>query len=506
VLPPPSAELPLALPAAPSDPNAPLARIAGAAQRNAAWRASVVADVTLAPLRAAADADSVNRQRWPLAFYDADGILRVPRGIAPSSGAVLARDTGSVIIVPRTRVDEVIASYHHGMYGAHFNPTAAIMREWRWPSMQADIERQRAACVQCQAFAATPPRGEASYTGADAERFATVSVDLASMPCSGSGMRYILVAIDSATGVNETAPLPDKTATTTFTAFRDVWLARYGVPRIVVSDNGTEFDGAWHDGAAQFGFEHRRTAAYNPMGNGLAERAVQSIKRSLDKLCVSRDSTDWPLHLAMAVAGVRMHAGHRGASPFALAHGQEPRLPAHARLASGALSAPRTAAMSPEVLVSDVAARTRALLQLAMARRLARQQANAKRISRRHTEELSVGDIVLWQAHTATSKFAARRHWIGPFIIIAESPIAGHFQLGRPDGAYTSQRYVPARQLKLFVGDPYAADSAAILAEPGTRPWLGLDVDRSLLGERFAALDARASAATGGVEGVGGVG
>jgi len=56
---------------------------------------------------------------------------------------------------------------------------------------------------------------------------------------------------------------------------------------------------------------------------------------------------------------------------------------------------------------------------------------------------------------------------------------------------------VPARQLKLFVGDPYVADSAAILAEPGTRPWLGLDKDRSMLGDQFAAAVAAERAGEG---------
>ena len=52
-------------------------------------------------------------------------------------------------------------------------------------------------------------------------------------------------------------------------------------------------------------------------------------------------------------------------------------------------------------------------------------------------------------------------------------------------------RYVPGRQLKLFIGDPFSADSPAILAEPGARPWLGLDTDASLLGERFTAIHAQ---------------
>jgi len=480
-------------PAPPADPSAPLSRIAGGAQRNAAWRASVDADVALTRLRDAGAADRAHRVRWPTAFYDDEGLLRVPRVSAPSDDAVLDRVDGSQIVVPRSRVDEVIATYHHGMFGGHFDPLAAISRGWWWPTRREDVERMRHSCVQCQAFAAVPTRGEAAFTGADAAPLATVSIDLAAMPTSSSGMKFILVMIDACTGAIEAAALPNKAAVTTSRAFTDYWLARYAVPLTVMSDNGKEFEGEWIDIAAQFGFEHRRSAPYNPQGNGMAERAVQTTKRRLEKLCVSANQADWPAHLPIALASVRMHSGVRGASPFELSHGIPPRLPALARLTSGT----RTTSSSlppptPAAVAQAVISRARAMISVAQARRLARQQANAARIGRQHIEPLCVGDVVLWRAQAANSKFAARRHWVGPFIIISESPIPGHFQLGRPDGAYATQRFVPARQLKLFVGDPYAADSAAILAEPGSRPWLGLETDRQLLGDQFAATLARA--------------
>jgi len=491
---PPAVVPPVAL--LPADPHAPLARIAGGAQRNAAWRASVKADAGLQVLCAAAAADTVQRQRWPAAFFDGDGLLRVPCGAAPSAQAVLARDTGSRIVVPTARVEEVIASYHHGMFGGHFRPTEAIASVFWWATLRVDVERVRASCVQCQSFAALPPRGEAAYTGADAGRLEVVSLDLAQMPKSGSGMQYILVMIDAATGGIEAGAMQNKAAVTTWGTFRDLWLARYGVPLKVVTDNGTEFAGVeWNDGAAACGFEHTHSAPYNPRGNGMAERAVQTLKRRLEKLCVAADGRDWPLYVGQALASIRMHAGVRGASPFMLLHGVEPRLPAVARLFSGTRAASSAVAREPPMTAIDMASRVKGMLAVAQARRLARQKANATRIGQHHVERLAVGDIVLWEALTANSKFAARRHWIGPFIIMAESSFGGFFQLARPDGSYVSQRYVPARQLKLFVGDPFAADSAAILAEPGTRPWLGLDVDKSLLGERFSSVDVKVQSA-----------
>lgn len=388
--------------------------------------------------------------------------------------------------MPVDRVDEIVASHHHGAFGGHYDPLRAIARTWWWASQRADVERMRAECSRCQAFARLPARGEALFVGADAQRLATVSIDLAELPAA-AGAKFVLVAVDSASGAVEAAALPNKQAATVASAFERIWLYRYAVPQLVISDNGTEFEGTWRALGAQYGFEHRHTSPHNPKGNGLAERAVQSIKARLDKLCARADLADWPLHLDAALASIRMHSGVRGHSPFEILHGVQPRLPAEARLNIDAtttmpLLAPAT---STTDTVADVRARTAKLLVAVQQRRLERQRASAARLSQHQVEPLAVHDIVMWQSHTSSSKFAARRHYVGPFIIIAEAPFGQFFQIARPDGSYATTRFVPARQLKLFVGDPFSADSPGILAEPGARPWLGLDHDRSLLGERF---------------------
>ena len=59
-------------------------------------------------------------------------------------------------------------------------------------------------------------------------------------------------------------------------------LAIYGIPKIVVTDNGPCFVGEiFEDFCHRYGVRHAKVAPYHPSSNGLAERAVQTIKQAL---------------------------------------------------------------------------------------------------------------------------------------------------------------------------------------------------------------------------------
>ena len=60
--------------------------------------------------------------------------------------------------------------------------------------------------------------------------------------------------------------------------------ARFGLPETVVTDNSTGFVSAeFEDFLKKNGIAHTASAPYHPSSNGLAERAVQIVKRALRK-------------------------------------------------------------------------------------------------------------------------------------------------------------------------------------------------------------------------------
>ena len=61
--------------------------------------------------------------------------------------------------------------------------------------------------------------------------------------------------------------------------------ARFGLPELIVSDNGLCFTSDEFELFVQRnGIKHVTSASYHPASNGLAERAVQIIKRGLKKV------------------------------------------------------------------------------------------------------------------------------------------------------------------------------------------------------------------------------
>ena len=60
---------------------------------------------------------------------------------------------------------------------------------------------------------------------------------------------------------------------------------RYGLPRTLVSDNGTCFTSQeFEDFLKANGIQHIKTAPYHPQSNRLVERMVQTFKKGMKKI------------------------------------------------------------------------------------------------------------------------------------------------------------------------------------------------------------------------------
>jgi len=74
------------------------------------------------------------------------------------------------------------------------------------------------------------------------EPFAALAIDLLGpLPWTPEGYEYILVICDRFTKVTRAVPLRDITALDGLSAFLDTWVASYGIPDSVLSDNGPQF-------------------------------------------------------------------------------------------------------------------------------------------------------------------------------------------------------------------------------------------------------------------------
>lgn len=95
------------------------------------------------------------------------------------------------------------------------------------------------------------------------------------------GKATYLLVVDYFSRYVEVQELSTTTASKVIAILKTIF-ARYGVPSQFVSDNGPQFDCLeMKKFAKKYGFRHITSSPYYPQSNGLAERAVKTVKQLL---------------------------------------------------------------------------------------------------------------------------------------------------------------------------------------------------------------------------------
>ena len=104
--------------------------------------------------------------------------------------------------------------------------------------------------------------------------------------------------------------------------------SRFGFPNIVLCDNGTQFVSNLTTAFNQMlQITKIFSTRYHPQSNGCVERANQTIKLMIEKVCIDKPK-DWDIHLPMILFAYR-NAKHSsiGFSPFQLMFGRQAKSP-----------------------------------------------------------------------------------------------------------------------------------------------------------------------------------
>ena len=154
----------------------------------------------------------------------------------------------------------------------------ARMYVW-WPGISRDIESTVRQCRQCQLQQPIPPVAPLHPWSWPTRPWTRLRLNYAG-PFEG---KMILVLIDARSKWIETVHTPNATSVTVIEEFREKF-AQFGIPQTIVTDNGTCFTSAEFESfLTDNGIHHLTTAPHHPASNGLAERAVQIVKKGLKK-------------------------------------------------------------------------------------------------------------------------------------------------------------------------------------------------------------------------------
>ena len=174
-----------------------------------------------------------------------------------------------------------------------------------WEGMKKDVNDWCRDCQLCsRAKVHRQPTAALVAIPVPQQRFSHVHIDLVGpLPTSPSGFRYVFTMVDRTTRWLEAVPLPSIEATTCADAFIASWVARFGVPAQLTSDQGTQFTSSvWARVCQLLGVAHIKTTAYHPQSNGMVERTHRQLK---DALRARLATHDWPLHLPWVLLGLR---------------------------------------------------------------------------------------------------------------------------------------------------------------------------------------------------------
>ncbi|UYV69686.1 K02A2.6-like [Cordylochernes scorpioides] len=151
-------------------------------------------------------------------------------------------------------------------------------RYFWWPGIDGNIEDMARECTICQKSANMPPSTISEWTWPE-KPWHRLHMDLAG-PFMG---KMFLVIVDAYTKWLEIFILKEITSKTIIYHLRQVF-ARFGLPEILVTDNGRQFvSKEFEEFTKMNGIRHTKASPYNPSTNGLAERYVREFKTSLRK-------------------------------------------------------------------------------------------------------------------------------------------------------------------------------------------------------------------------------
>ena len=157
----------------------------------------------------------------------------------------------------------------------------ALMRCYLWfPRLDAEIELKVRSCGVCQEHSKLPANANLHQWEWPGKTWYRVHIDYAG-PFEG---KMIPVIVDAHSKYIDAHVMTSSTTAATVLRLRQTF-ATHGLSCTLVSDNGTAFTShEFQNFCRNNGIKHIRSAPFHPASNGLAERAVQTIKDGLKKI------------------------------------------------------------------------------------------------------------------------------------------------------------------------------------------------------------------------------
>lgn len=233
------------------------------------------------------------------------------------------------LVVPENSRKDILYKCHDDPGAAHFGfykTLNKIKNDYYWPKMAKEVSEYVKQCESCKAnktptYTVRHEMGEAKPL---THPWNVVAVDyLGPLPRSKNGNNFLLVAIDCFTKFVVLVPVRKGDSKNAIKILRERVFCTFGVPEILISDNGTPFVSKQFESFLdEFDVKHWKNAIYHPQHNP-AERPNKIIAAAI-RCYVGNDHRNWDEEVAKIASAINT-AKHQSSkfSPYFLNFGKE---------------------------------------------------------------------------------------------------------------------------------------------------------------------------------------
>lgn len=342
-------------------------------------------------------------------------VLELLQGILNERPTIITICQGIISTPAPEQRHEIIREFHESAAGGHKGITKTYLRirkHFAWRNMKRDIEEHIRNCRPCQEMKLVrkKTRQPMVLTDTPGHAFDKVALDIVGpFRRTSQGNRYVLTMQDLLTKYSLYVPICDMTAQTTATAFINYFICRFGCPRSILTDQGTNFVGSLFKVITKkFHIRQFRTTAHHPQSNGSLERSHIVLTEYL-KCFVSKERNwdEW-IERATFSYNTAVHEG-TGYTPHELIFGTPARIPSSFSREKG-----------PETYHAHLSNLFRNIKNLQISAR--NNLIKAKERSKVHYDKrvnpvtFNVGEAVLLVNNSKVNKFS--NEYTGPYLIV----------------------------------------------------------------------------------------
>lgn len=218
------------------------------------------------------------KEGWPNEKKKVPNEIRVYHTVADElfekDGLLFKNDK---LIVPKALRKEMINRLHYGHLGIEKTKNKARELLY-WPGMSKEIEDAVQNCSTCLEFRKSNIKEPLIQHEIPNAPWIKLGTDLINF----KGKDYLLI-IDYFSKYVDIGYLPNISSESVINVLKASF-AKHGIPKLLYTDPGTQFTSVkFKDFIKKWDFEHKTSSAKHSQSNGMVERHIQTVKRSLKK-------------------------------------------------------------------------------------------------------------------------------------------------------------------------------------------------------------------------------